>query len=281
MFIGSITKIGIVKKEICEKVEEEKLIQDTEAKVVKRISEMGMKIVPCKDADIVVAIGGDGTFLRGVREAKFGKNKVYVGINCGSLGFLQKIEVDALDIFFDFLKQPEGHVIVDIPLLQVNIEYESGKKQQEYAINEAIIVVNPRGTMQIRQYIDGYYLQDVRLNEVIIVSAIGSTGEYNSQGGVLIASPYGDVMGTKLGAPITNEHTTKFFREITSKTSGIEVLKAYGKRVICLRDGEEIDFPSESIKNVHVKYADLSLKSLGIAELTRIDQVRKKCLGLA
>ena len=43
------------------------------------------------DGDLVIAIGGDGTFLKAVNATNFSKEKIYAGIHTGTLGFLQNL----------------------------------------------------------------------------------------------------------------------------------------------------------------------------------------------
>ena len=58
--------------------------------------------------DIAIAIGGDGTFLKMVSETYFDSNILYVGINAGTLGFAQEINIDEIDNFIkDTLKYVE------------------------------------------------------------------------------------------------------------------------------------------------------------------------------
>ena len=54
--------------------------------------------------DIAIAIGGDGTFLKMVSETYFDSNILYVGINAGTLGFAQEINIDEIDNFISSLK---------------------------------------------------------------------------------------------------------------------------------------------------------------------------------
>ena len=44
-----------------------------------------------EDYDLAIAIGGDGSFLRMVNGTNFNSDIYYVGINTGTLGFLQEI----------------------------------------------------------------------------------------------------------------------------------------------------------------------------------------------
>ncbi len=44
--------------------------------------------------DLAISIGGDGTFLKMVNENNFNNKVYYIGINSGTLGFLQEIDID-------------------------------------------------------------------------------------------------------------------------------------------------------------------------------------------
>ena len=48
-------------------------------------------LVEADNADLVFAIGGDGTFIHSVTETHFSKNIIYTGIHTGTLGFLQDL----------------------------------------------------------------------------------------------------------------------------------------------------------------------------------------------
>ena len=44
-------------------------------------------IVDNNDFDLGIAVGGDGSFLRMIRNSNFKADALYVGINAGTLGF--------------------------------------------------------------------------------------------------------------------------------------------------------------------------------------------------
>ena len=56
-----------------------------------------------KDADLAIAIGGDGAFIRMVKSCDFNDNICYIGVNTGTLGFIQEIYPDKLDVFLNNL----------------------------------------------------------------------------------------------------------------------------------------------------------------------------------
>ena len=57
----------------------------------------GNPLQETKDGDLVIAIGGDGTFIDSVTSTNFCKTKVYAGIHTGTLGFMQNLSEN--DIF--------------------------------------------------------------------------------------------------------------------------------------------------------------------------------------
>ena len=54
--------------------------------------------------DLAIAIGGDGSFLRMVKQTNFNSDVLYVGINAGTLGFAQEVSIDDIDDFIEELK---------------------------------------------------------------------------------------------------------------------------------------------------------------------------------
>ena len=62
------------------------------ATVAKCFVEQGY-VIDDEDYDLAVAVGGDGTFLSMVESCNFDEDVIYVGINVGTLGFLQEIKM--------------------------------------------------------------------------------------------------------------------------------------------------------------------------------------------
>ena len=42
--------------------------------------------------ELCISVGGDGSFLRMIKDNQFNTDVLYVGINAGTLGFLQEID---------------------------------------------------------------------------------------------------------------------------------------------------------------------------------------------
>jgi Predicted sugar kinase len=71
-------------------VKEDKTAKEFVEYIENQLKTMGQKVVAIEEADILVVVGGDGTFLSAAR--KFSAfQKPIVGINLGRLGFLTEI----------------------------------------------------------------------------------------------------------------------------------------------------------------------------------------------
>ena len=70
-------------------------------------NELNFKVVDDDSADIVVPIGGDGAFLKAFRKTNFNSDLVYVGINTGTIGFLQSADENMLEKYKKYLIEEE------------------------------------------------------------------------------------------------------------------------------------------------------------------------------
>ena len=55
--------------------------------------------------ELGISVGGDGAFLRMVKQCHFNENMYFVGIHAGTLGFLQEIDVTRMKDFVTHLKE--------------------------------------------------------------------------------------------------------------------------------------------------------------------------------
>ena len=126
------------------------------------------------DCDLIVSLGGDGTFLRGCQLA-LDNDMPICGINCGNLGFLcacQLKDIDDLDI--DALELKE------LSLLQ--FEYK-GKIYN--ALNEVVVGKDYFGGTVELEYSSGNHHGKFRGDGLIVCTATGSTAYNISAGGTV------------------------------------------------------------------------------------------------
>ena len=77
-------------------------------------------VINDKEYELGIAVGGDGSFLRMVKQNNFNSDIYYVGINVGHLGFLQEVKLEEIDKFIEEL-QLEKYKIEEIGIQETVI----------------------------------------------------------------------------------------------------------------------------------------------------------------
>lgn len=135
--------------------------------------------------DLVVSIGGDGTFLRSA--AKIGDKQIPIlGINTGRLGFLADTSYNefetALQEIFD-----KKYKIEDRTLLEVEID-EHLENGSRVALNEIAILKQDTSSMiTVNVTIDGEFLTGYEADGLLISTPTGSTAYAMSVGGPILS----------------------------------------------------------------------------------------------
>ena len=144
----------------------------------------------CKNSDIIISIGGDGTMLATAFKAQF-HNTPVLGVNLGKLGFLVEANVNQMDIFIDEMKtgnyEIEERMIIESQCCGHILE-------KLYAIND--FVIDKAGwpkMIDINIAVDSEYLTTFAADGLIISTPTGSTGYSLSVGGPIV-SPKTDVI---------------------------------------------------------------------------------------
>ena len=142
-------------------------------------------------ADMVLSIGGDGTFLKAA--SRVGKKEIPIlGINTGRLGFLADVLPDQMEDAFDeiyqgnYLAEPRrvlkltcnGHVLKGYP----------------YGLNEIAVLKRDTSAMiTIHAYINGEPLNVYQADGLVISTPTGSTGYSLSVGGPILVPQSGTI----------------------------------------------------------------------------------------
>lgn len=96
-------------------------------------------------AEIVFALGGDGTFLRAAELARPAKVPL-LGINLGKVGFLAEAEIDDLDTAVRDVVD-RNYTVDERLTLDVTAEFEGGPTIESWALNEISVEKGERAQM--------------------------------------------------------------------------------------------------------------------------------------
>lgn len=134
--------------------------------------------------DLVISIGGDGTFLR-TTSAIGKKNIPILGINAGRLGFLADVgEKDLENTFADIFSG--NYRIEHRSQLQLSTEHKD-YHGFNYALNEIAILKQDSASMiTVHAHINDEYLTSYEADGLIIATPTGSTAYSLSVGGPVI-----------------------------------------------------------------------------------------------
>jgi NAD+ kinase len=137
-------------------------------------------------ADLVIAIGGDGTLLYAARLVAH-RGVPLIGINRGRLGFLT--DVLPQDMLGSVDAALEGRCERDErALLEARIIAANGKTQQALALNDVVLQKWETGRMlDFETWIDGAYVNNHGGDGMVVASATGSTAYALSCGGPIVA----------------------------------------------------------------------------------------------
>jgi NAD+ kinase len=134
--------------------------------------------------DVVISVGGDGTFLR-TAEQVAGKNIPILGINAGRLGFLADVSKDdiiqAIDEFFLGNYRVEERTMLEIEVDSLPSDYTP------YALNEVALLKQDSSSMiTINTEVGENFLNSYQADGLIIATPTGSTGYSLSVGGPIL-----------------------------------------------------------------------------------------------
>ena len=139
--------------------------------------------------ELLISVGGDGTFLRACRYS-FKREVPIMGINAGNLGFLAEIDTndmyDALDNVLNDKYEIEERMLIEGKLYRDN--KAAGDLGKPYlALNEFVISKPmPGKVIKVKVSINGIFINSFGADGIIISTPTGSTAYSMSAGGPIV-----------------------------------------------------------------------------------------------
>ncbi|NNG04709.1 MAG: NAD kinase [Inquilinus sp.] len=151
--------------------------------------------VPADEADIVVALGGDGLMLETLHRF-IGRQVPIFGMNCGSIGFLlNEYREDGLA---DRLAAAQP---VTLHPLRMTVRTVDGREEQALAINEVSLLRETRQAAKLSISIDGVErLEELICDGVLVSTPAGSTAYNLSAHGPIVPLGTGVLALTPISA---------------------------------------------------------------------------------
>jgi NAD+ kinase len=138
-------------------------------------------VVPPDEADVIVALGGDGFMLETLHKHLRRGVAIY-GMHRGSVGFLMNgYSPEGLDSRVANARPVRVHP------LAMTVRDQQGKEHQALAINEVSLLRQSRQTAKLRISVDGLVqLDELMADGIIVATPVGSTAYNLSAHGPII-----------------------------------------------------------------------------------------------
>lgn len=230
------------------------------------------------DGDLIIAIGGDGTFIDSVTTTNFCKSKIYAGIHTGTLGFLQNLSPDEIFAIIKHINCEKDISTRKMLISSVTINLLNAKALNFYSLNEVLISGADYSKISFAEYVNDELLQNVVGNGIIIATNTGDTAYSMNSGGAIDFSNHFQLVCTLL-TPIQNAAYERFITNpiICSKVS-IRLKPANNIRIII--DGIAKNIDSSQIQNVEISLDGSNfINKFEFATYSKVNIIRNKILG--
>jgi NAD+ kinase len=135
--------------------------------------------------ELVLVLGGDGTFLRGAELAR-NANVPVLGVNLGRIGFLAEAEAADIDYVLEHVIARDYRV-EDRMTLDVSVHVDGKVVDRGWAINEASLEKGARlGVLGVVLEVDGRPVSSFGCDGVLVATPTGSTAWAFSAGGPVV-----------------------------------------------------------------------------------------------
>lgn len=219
-------------------------------------------------ADVVVALGGDGTMLY---TARLMKNipKPILGINSGRLGFMAYTQKENLAQALRYVL--DGNFRIDKRYL---LEAEDDSGNIYHALNEFLFAKKDSTSMvNVHAEYDDMFINDYWSDGLIVATPTGSTA-YNLSSDGPIVMPETDVM---VVTPI-NPHTLTTRPLVLSSDKSLEVtIEKQEHEVLFSYDGQIREIESYPFK-VDIQRSDFTIGLIELPNQSYFDTLRQKLM---
>jgi NAD+ kinase len=242
------------------------------------VAEAGDAIILCtneedifEQSELVVCVGGDGTFLKAARKA-FHRDIPILGINLGNLGFLTEVDKKDIPNAVECLLQGK-YSIEERMLLETTIVRAGQDNVCDFALNDVVI---SRGALSrilhLKSYFNDMFIDSFPGDGLIICTPTGSTAYSLSAGGPIV-EPDNELM---IMTPIC-PHILYSRSMITSSNRTIRVVvdEEYTSAAMVTIDGQK-GFEIRGGDSIYIKRAAKTVKMVKISSKNFYNVLRTK-----
>ena len=225
--------------------------------------------------DLAIAVGGDGSFLRMVKQNNFTSDIYYIGINSGTLGFMQEVKVEEIDKFIEELKNNK-YKVEEIGIQETIVNCKNSSSRF-YSLNEIVVRDKNLKVVKLDINIDNDLLERFLGDGILIASSSGSTAHNLSYGGSIVYNTFTSLQITPMG-PINSKVYRSLINSVIVPDKKEIILKPEEnhKNLIVTVDGENNVY--NNVDNITTKIEDKKIKCLRLSHYNFPEKINEKLL---
>lgn len=240
--------------------------------VANKLIENDFEIVD-NNFDLGIAIGGDGSFLRMIKDNNFDSDTYYIGINAGTLGFAQEVEINDIEEFINDLKENQ-FLVEEIGIQESTIYNEKNKMDEFYSLNEIVVREKTLNTLKLDVYIDNYLLENFAGDGILVATSFGTTAYNLSFGGSIIYNTFHALELTTI-APLNNKTYKTISNSIVlPQNKNITLLPTKTDNLIVTVDG--VNKVYDNVIKIETIMKDKTIKCLRNKDYNFIKKINEK-----
>lgn len=227
-----------------------------------------------KDANIIISVGGDGSFLQSVRNTGFRQDCLYFGITQGDeSGLYCDFNLDNFDEMLHALQYEEMEVR-RFPVLKVLVNGANSF----HCLNEVSIRSSIIKSIVIEVIIDGEHFETFRGDGLIVATPTGSTGYNKSVNGAVVDPLLPSLQVSELASLNNNRYRTLGSSFILSENRDLtlEVVQDGNDYPVIGLDNEA--YSIRNIKKLDIALSDKVVKTVKLKNNSYWDRVKRTFL---
>lgn len=239
------------------------------SEIVKEKLEMANFLIVEDNYDLAIAIGGDGSFLRMIKATNFNENCLYIGINAGTLGFAQEVNVEEIDKFILDLEN-NNYKIENIGIQEIEIKTPDTISKQ-LSLNEMIVRDMELNTANLKVLVEGVLLEDFVGDGLLLATSFGSTAYNLSFGGSIVYNTFHTLQLTPI-APLNNKSYRNLLNSVILPDNKEVMIKPFNrtKNLLITVDGD-----NNFYKNVDYVSSKVSGREIQILRMKDYNFIKK------
>jgi NAD+ kinase len=220
-----------------------------------------------KTCDLMISIGGDGTFLESIPYV-IRQNTPVIGINSGRLGFLSNISKEIITEAFQAIFA--GNYSFEYRTLICIKQPETIFNGMNFALNDITIHKSNSSLITIDAYINDEFLNTYWTDGLIISTPTGSTAYSLSVGGPVVVPGSGNL----IIAPISSHNLT--VRPLIIPDTNIISLKVNSRSGKYSITSDNRTLQVDNMEMFRIGKSDYKLKMLKLPNTSFYDTLRNK-----